>query len=261
MPDTAIIGGTGMGHLPTEYRIDRIDVPTRFGPAFVKLVSRADGSEIVFLSRHGEGHLLPPHEINYRANIAALVELGVTRVFATNGVGSLREDLSQGSIVILDDFIDFTRGRPLSYWDSVLNPAASVIHTDFSAPYCPNLRQALIETASDLNLKIVPTGTYVCTDGPRFESPAEIRVFARMGGDVVGMTGLPEAVFAREAGLCYAAVCIITNLGAGIAPGKLAHAEIVDAMAAPSADVRDLLMAAAKQCSSVRNCDCRFPRG
>jgi 5'-methylthioadenosine phosphorylase len=203
---------------------------------------------------------MAPHEIDYRANIAALVELGVTRILATNAVGSLRLDLPAGSLVVLDDFIDFTRSRPLSYWDSAINPAPEVTHSDFSTPYCPELRQTLIDVAQEHNLKMEPSGTYVCADGPRFESPAEIRMFAKLGGDVIGMTGLPEAVFAREAGICYAAVAVVTNLGAGFADGAVAHDEVVKSMAANIEIVRHLLMSTAKRVREVRGCSCGSSR-
>jgi 5'-methylthioadenosine phosphorylase len=256
MCDTAIIGGTGMERLPPEFRVEQISVSTKVGRVPVLKALAPDGMEIIFLSRHGEEHTLSPHEIDYRANIAALVELGVRRILATNAVGSLRTDLPAGSLVLLDDFIDFTRSRQLSYWDSTINPATQVTHTDFTTPYCSELRKILLDIAAEQDIELAPDGTYVCADGPRFESPAEIRMFAHFGGDVIGMTGLPEAVFAREAGICYAAVCVVTNLGAGLSAGGIAHDAVVKSMGENIERLRSLLLATTARIPHDRRCTC-----
>lgn len=261
----AIIGGTGLETLPAEYHsayhIEPLTINTPFGEAAVSQVLQTNtGNEFLFLSRHGATHGLAPHQINYRANIAALVQLGVERVFATNAVGSLRKDLPPGSLVLLDDFIDFNRSRPLSYWDDhPARPAAlqgQVVHTDFSKPYCPELRHALLDSSANREPSLVPTGTYVCADGPRFESPAEIRMFAKWGGDVVGMTGLPEAIFAREAGLCYSAIAIVTNFGSGLVEGPVDHEAVLSEMRVNVERVRDLLLASAGRVPIERSCRC-----
>ncbi len=255
MSGLAIIGGTGLETLPAEYALERFSVQTRFGPAAVARASRAGAEPVIFLSRHGEQHGIAPHAINYRANIAALVELGVTRALATNAVGSLRLDLQPGSLVLLDDFIDFTRGRPTSFWADT-GEADSVVHTDFTEPYCPELRGILQAVASERDLALLPRGTYLCAEGPRFETPAEISLFASWGADVVGMTGLPEAVFAREAGICYAAIAIVTNFGAGLTPTPVAHEQVLVRMAESAAAVRELLIAAAARIPAHRTCAC-----
>lgn len=238
----AIVGGTGFEQLPQDIFAEPMEIRTRFGIAKVLSVSYnyVEPVKLYFLSRHGVEHGLAPHQINYRANIAALVELGVKSVYATNAVGSLRLDLPPGSLVLLDDFLDFTRDRPITYFaeDETWH------HTDFSQPYSPRLRAAVIEAAQQRNVALVPTGTYLCCDGPRFESPAEVRLFARWGADVVGMTGLPEAVFAREAGLEYAGLTIVTNYGAGLTPQAVAHEAVVNAMSEAIGTVRELLMIA-----------------
>ena len=240
MSGVAIIGGTGLERLPPEYTVEPGVVETRYGRAAI-VRARLGDAEFIFLSRHGETHGIPPHAINYRANIAALVELGVQRVLATNAVGTLRLDVPPGSYVLLDDFIDFTRARPLSFFED----SEGVVHTDFSEPYCPTLRLALREAAVELDVELLPRGTYLCADGPRFESPAEIRMYQKWGADVVGMTGLPEAIFAREAGLCYAAVAIVTNFAAGLTEEPVEHEEVVARMATQVDVVRELLLAAA----------------
>ncbi|MEP6757546.1 MAG: MTAP family purine nucleoside phosphorylase [Chthonomonadales bacterium] len=222
MSGIAIIGGTGFETLAGDLEITRIDVGTCFGPIIVNRASRAS-TEFYFLSRHGADHHIAPHSVPYQANIAALVELGVSHVIGTNAVGSLSIDLEPGSFVLYDDFIDFTRNRPLTYWTGHPSKSKLVVHTDFSNPYCDAIRKALLEWSAISGVNLVKSATYVCTDGPRFESPAEIRMFRAMGGDVVGMTGLPEAIFAREAGLHYAGIGIVSNLGAGLSDGPVDH--------------------------------------
>ncbi len=255
----AIIGGTGLETLPSDYQRKPITVATPFGEAKLARATGKDG-EVIFLSRHGASHGLAPHQINYRANIAALVQLGVRQALATNAVGSLRLDLPPGSLVLFDDFIDFTHSRPLSFWSDHPSEHSSmpegVVHTDFSVPYCPALRSLLVETAAELGVTLLPRGTYLCTEGPRFESPAEIRMFAQWGGDVVGMTGLPEAVFAREAGLCYAGIGIVTNFGAGLTAEAVAHEAVLAEMALNVVIVRDLLMRAALNAPDRTECPC-----
>ena len=238
----ALIGGTGFEALPSDIWAEQIDVETRFGAARVLSVSNnyVEPYKLYFLSRHGAAHGLAPHEINYRANIAALVGLDVKFVYATNAVGSLRRDLLPGSLVLFDDFLDMTRARPLSYFAD----GEAWAHTDFSVPYSPLLRKNLIAAANEAGIAIEPAGTYLCCDGPRFESPAEVRLFGSWGGDVVGMTGLPEAIFAKEAGLEYAGLGIVTNLGAGLSDEVVAHENVVSAMQTQIGAVRELLLTA-----------------
>ena len=223
----AIIGGTGFETLPEEIHSEEILVETRYGTA--RLLSVSDNyvepQKLYFLSRHGASHGLAPHQINYRANIAALVELGVTHAIATNAVGSLRRDLLPGSLVLFDDFLDFTRQRGLTFFEDT-----NWHHTPFAEPYSPEIRNAIIETAQENHVPLVPTGCYVCCDGPRFETPAEVRLFGQWGGDVVGMTGLPEAIFAKEVGIAYAGLGIVTNLGTGLDAAGFSHENVVAVM-------------------------------
>lgn len=254
-----IIGGTGLESLPPDYSVVPNRVTTPFGDAALVRVNHGP-NRFVFLSRHGASHGLAPHQINYRANIAALVQIGVRKVFATNAVGSLRLDLPPGSLVLFNDFIDFTRDRPLSFWQDHPDAPEGVVHTDLTVPYCPALRAALEETAATLNLDLLPRATYLCAEGPRFESPAEIRMFAQWGADVVGMTGLPEAIFAREAGICYAGIGIVTNFGAGLTPHPVEHKDVLAAMAANVPAVRDLVMQATLKAPEQTPCGCSGAR-
>ncbi len=240
MAELAIIGGTGVydPNLLTDLKDQVVD--TKYGSTAV-ISGQYLGRPVVFMQRHGQGHTVPPHRINYRANIMALKNLGVEYGLATAAVGSLNQAMHPGDLVVIDQFIDFTRLRTLTFFDG---EAGEVVHTNFTEPYSPKLREVLLETAKDKGIRVHPTGTYVCTEGPRFETPAEVRAYGMLGGDVVGMTNVPEVVLAREAGLNYALVAIVTNYGAGIGRGTLDHHEVLDVMAASSEKLKTLLMGA-----------------
>jgi 5'-methylthioadenosine phosphorylase len=245
----AIIGGTGFEQLPEDVFSEPLAVPTTRGE--VEMLSVSDNYvepyKLFFLPRHGAGHRLAPHEIDYLANTEALVRAGVRWVLASNAVGSLRRELPPGAFVLLNDFIDFTRDRPATYWRD-----ADWRHTDFTEPYSPEARRHILEAGEALGMEIAPHGTYICCDGPRFETPAEIRMFAQWGADVVGMTGLPEAVFCREAGLEYAAVGAVTNMAAGLGEAGVKHGEITFAMRSMVDSLRGLLMSAAGRIAAAQ---------
>jgi 5'-methylthioadenosine phosphorylase len=207
----AVIGGSGVYSLPGEWsELEIID--TRYGKTEVFL-GKGENQDLVFLPRHKHDHSVPPHRINYRANIKALRQLGVERIIATFAVGSINPDIPPRSLVALDQFLDFTSGRENTFFDG---SASGLAHTDLTQPYCPALRARLLELAQQRGINIRPSGTYVCTNGPRFETPAEIHMFAKLDGDVVGMTGVPEAVLARELRIHYAAVALSINWGVGL---------------------------------------------
>jgi 5'-methylthioadenosine phosphorylase len=209
--NSAIISGTGIYKIPG-FDFDQERVDTSYGPALVS-IGRGDGCEIVFLARHGSDHTTPPHNINYRANLKALQILGVTRVLATYAVGSINRDIPPRGMALLSDFLDFTSDRPLSFFDG---GETGLAHTSMDVPYCPALGRKIIELAPGFGLKICPKAVYVATNGPRFETPAEIRMYAMLGGDVVGMTGVPEVVLARELNIHFAAVAFSINWAAGV---------------------------------------------
>lgn len=237
----AIIGGTGVGQFPLEGEPRLETVTTRWGTASVT-VGTVAGKTVVFLARHGAGHKLVPHKINYRANIAALKALGVTTVLATTAVGSLRPDWGPGTLVVLDDLIDFCLTRTgKTFFDD------EPVHTDMTRPYYEPVRQALLGAAQTTGIVVQPRGTYLCADGPRYETAAEVCLFASWGADVVGMTGVPEATLAREAGLAYAGVSLVTNLGAGIGDGEISHHDVEAVMAETGSRLRQLFVEALKQ--------------
>lgn len=248
----AIIGGTGVYDpaILTDIRDEIVKTP--FGEVRVKLGNYA-GREVVFVPRHGEKHSVPPHRINYRANIWSLRELGVERAIATAAVGSLNTDMKPTDLVMVDQFLDFTRGREQSFYEGGED---GVFHVDVTNPYCRELRQTLFRSAKDLSLRVHFNGTYVCTEGPRFETAAEIRMYRQLDGDVVGMTSVPEVVLARELGICYATIGMVTNYAAGISPNPLTHSEVVEVMAKNVANLRDLIMKSLKNMSSQHCSDC-----
>ena len=238
----AIIGGTGFGDGLIAGTPETVD--TEYGPALVTRADLGDGRTLFFLARHGLGHRLPPHRINHRANVTALRNLGVQAVFATAAVGSLHPGMAPGDCVVLDDFLDFTKGGPVTFFDAPGN----VRHTDFVQPFDPALRELLIGEAGDeLRPRLHPSGTYLCLSGPRYETPAEVRLFASWGADVVGMTVASETILCREAGLPYAAIALVTNYGSGLLDATpLSHAEVEARMAAGRSGLGAWLLRAAR---------------
>jgi len=248
----AIIGGTGVYDPKLLSDLKEESVRTPYG--FIKVQSGTyKGERIAFLARHGQEHSIPPHKINYRANIWGLKALGVEFVLATAAVGSLNPEMKPGEFVIVDQFLDFTKSREQTFYDGGEN---GVVHTDVTNPYCPEVRRTLVKVGRELGLTIHEQGVYVCTEGPRFETAAEIRAYRMLGGDVVGMTSVPESTLAREAGICYAAMAMVTNMAAGISDGPLTHDEVVEIMAQNTESVRRLALETIVQAPSDRACTC-----
>ena len=227
MRKIAIIGGTGIYSPETLQCFEEKVIQTPYGAALCNIGTMC-GNQVIFITRHGVGHKTAPHKVNYRANIWALKSLGVEEIFATTAVGSLNQDMKAGHFVVCDQLIDFTKSRINTFYDT---PERGVAHVDFSYPYCPVLRERVIACLEKSDTNFHKTGTYVCTEGPRFETAAEIKMFKTLGGDLVGMTNAPESVLAREAEMCYVNVSIVTNMAAGISPTPLSHTEVVEAMA------------------------------
>lgn len=205
------------------------------------------------MSRHGRDHATPPHLVNYRANIWALRELGVSKILATAAVGSLSSEYRLGDLVLLDQFMDFTKSRPQTFYEG---GERGVLHVDMTEPYCTSVRQIILEAAEKLSLPVKNDACYVCTEGPRFETPAEIRMYQRLGGELVGMTSVPEVVLARELGMCYASIGMVTNEAAGIATHPLTHAEVIESMKELGERVAKLLQATFASLTLGQNCTC-----
>ncbi len=219
MSMTAIIGGTGLTELDG-LNIQRKEIlETCWGAVSAPvLIGDFHGHEVVFLARHAPDHSLPPHKINYRANIQALEMLGVDRIIAVNAVGGITESMGSGVICIPDQIIDYTSNREHTFFSDEFEVTN---HIDFTMPYDEKLRQLLIQGAIQAGLDIREGGVYGCFNGPRLETAAEIRRMERDGCDLTGMTGMPEAALARELGLPYASICLVVNRAAGKAIGEI----------------------------------------
>lgn len=217
-------------------------VATPFGDVPVTS-GRLDGTPVVVLRRHGAGHAIPPHRIRYRANIRAIRDAGATGVVATAVSGAVDPTLPLGALVLIDQFIDATRGRADTYFDN------EVHHTDMTAPYDSDLRHVLRAAAADAGVSVVDGGTYVCTNGPRFETPAEIRMYRSAGASLVGMTGYPEVALACELDLPYASVGVVSNAAAGNNSAPLGLDDIRAVITDAGPPVRRLLAATAARLS------------
>ena len=203
-----IIGGTGLGEmLAKEASGKEVELDTPFGPPSGRLVlGNWEGVDVAFLSRHGPGHLLNPSAVPYRANIWALKHVGVTAIIASGATGSLREDIEPGHLVLCDQVIDKTFRRESTFFDEGV-----VAHIEFADPFCPALRVALIEAGKRVDTPVHHAGTYVCMEGPQFSTRAESQMHRQWGGDLIGMTCMPEAKLAREAEICYALIALPTD--------------------------------------------------
>lgn len=224
----AIIGGTGLDALGI-LEIDKREViSTPFGePSGPITRGSVFGHEILFLPRHGYSHNLPPHQVNYRANLWALREAGAEAVLAVAAVGGIRADMGPGQLIIPDQIIDYTWGRPSTFFeDAHEGMSEGVTHIDFTEPYCEDLRQHLLKAAFAANINVVDGGTYAATQGPRLETAAEIERLERDGCHLVGMTGMPEAALARELELCYACCAVVANWAAGKSEGVITMEDI-----------------------------------
>jgi 5'-methylthioadenosine phosphorylase len=223
----AIIGGTGLVNVAQVLESsETATIETPYGEGHV-VKGVVKGKNIIVLPRHGVGHDTPPHKINYRANIWTLKELGVTHTFALAAVGSLRNEIAPGDFVLIDQFIDFTKGRASTFFET---GDEDLKHIDMNEPYDPRLRVYLGQAIEQKEIRYHPSGTYICTEGPRFETPAEIKFFQQIGGDVVGMTGVPEVVLANEADISYATLAVASNYAAGITGNRLRHEECIEEM-------------------------------
>ena len=240
MTGIAILGGSGLDRLEG-IEIERTQsVDTPYGaPSDVVSIGQLAGERIVFLPRHGAAHTIPPHRINYRANLWALRHLGCDRVIAVCAVGSIHADIQPADIIIPHQIIDYTGSREHTLYDEDLD---EVVHIDFTEPYCEGLRTALIQAAESLGVDVHPTATYGATQGPRLETAAEIDRMERDGCDIVGMTGMPEASIARELGLCYAAIAVSANNAAGRHAGPLEMEGILANVAKGMGVVRSILV-------------------
>jgi 5'-methylthioadenosine phosphorylase len=241
-----IIGGTGIYEIVNMgEEIESKVIKTPYGKSPEVSIFRLHDKEVVFMPRHAKGHSKPPHMVNYRANVYAMKELGVDNIIATNAVGSLEKSVKPGDFLIPHDFIDFTKFRSGTFYDN------RTVHVDVTEPYCNYMRK-IISSSGD----VVEGGVYVCTEGPRFETPAEIQMFKLLGGTVVGMTGIPEAVLSRELEMCYASICTVSNYAASISPHNLTIDEVFEIMDKKKQDLVLLMDTTISKMPDEMDCDC-----
>ena len=241
MTRIAIIGGTGLTSLAGLEISGKETVETLYGEASGPITQgHLSGKEILFLPRHGYAHSIPPHKVNYRANISALKQAGAEYIIAVNAVGGITAEMQAGVIAIPDQLIDYTWSREHTFFDG---GESGVEHIDFTHPYCESLRNKLIQAGQQAGVVFLDYGTYAATQGPRLETPAEINRLDRDGCHIVGMTGMPEAALARELELCYASVSVVANMAAGRGEGEITMQEIEQTLLSAMADLRKLLEA------------------
>jgi len=246
--DVAIIGGTGLEASLKNAKQIRVGTPYGIPPPIS--IGQIDGKPSAFLPRHGTHHSVPPHKVNYRANIFALHKIGVKQVVATNAVGAIKSDFEPGDLVVPHDLVDFTRFRQFTFYDN-----APVTHVDMSQLYCPTIRALLIKTAREQSVQSWDRAVLVCTEGPRYETPAEIEMFRRLSCDIVGMTGAPEAVLARELEMCYATICFVSNMAAGMQQ-QLTADEVAKVAEKKIPVIQQILRETIKHLPSERHCLC-----
>ena len=199
----------------------KVKIGTPFGPSPNITIGKIGSLNVAFLPRHGEEHDVPPHRVNYKANIWSLNKLGVTRIIATNAVGAVNRDYKPGDFVVPSDIIDLTKMRSQTFYDE-----APVTHIDVTQPYCPELTSLLVRASRKHAKRVKRNAVFACTEGPRYETPAEIRMLRKLGADIVGMTAAPETFLARELEMCYATICFVSNMAAGI-QARLTTEEVV----------------------------------
>lgn len=256
MPEAKIgvFGGTGFYELLADAVHVKMDTP--FGPPSGRLsVGKVEGVSVAFMPRHGRDHSIPPHAINYRANLWAMREAGVERIVAPCAAGSLQAEVKPGDFVICDQLVDRTTGRVDTFYDGPV-----VTHVSMADPYCPEMRSILIRAGRELGLRVHDKGTVVVIQGPRFSTRAESRWFSSLGWEVINMTQYPEAVLARELGICYANVSLITDYDAGLEGHPevkaVTHEEVVRVFQENNEKLKSLIFAAVKAMPTDRGCGC-----
>ena len=253
--EIGVIGGSGFYSFLED--VTEVQVDTPYGsPSDSLFLGEVAGRKVAFLPRHGRGHHLPPHRINYRANLWALRSVGVRQVLGPCAVGGLRPEYGPGTLLVPDQLVDRTKAREQTYFDGIPLPDGSipnVVHTTFADPYCPAGRAVALKAARGRDWEPVDGGTLVVIEGPRFSTRAESRWFSSAGWSVVGMTGHPEAVLARELGLCYTSLTLVTDLDAGAETGEgVSHTEVLKVFGENVGRLRDVLFDAVGALPSER---------
>ncbi|MEM4635417.1 MAG: S-methyl-5'-thioadenosine phosphorylase [Candidatus Nitrosocaldus sp.] len=251
--EVAIIGGTGVYDVEMLEDAREVKVYTPYGDTSDLItIGKYSGKSIAFLPRHGKEHRIPPHRIPARANIWALKHLGVKRIIAPAAVGSMRDEMKPGDIVVPDQFIDFTKRREYTFYDG-----GEVCHVSLADPFCPELRSIVIEQCKDLNLMVHEQGTYICIEGPRYSTRAESRFFRDvMNAHIIGMTLVPECILAREMEICYVSIATVTDYDVW-AEKPVSTQEVIDTLRKNSSNVKRLLREVIPKIPDERNCPCK----
>jgi 5'-methylthioadenosine phosphorylase len=249
--EIGIVGGTGFYRFLED--AETVEVDTPFGaPSAAISVGTVGERRVAFLPRHGVDHEFPPHRVPYRANLWALKELGVVRVFGPCAAGSLRREIEPRTLVVCDQAVDFTKSRPTTFYEG-----PRVTHVSFAEPYCPTLREVLVKSAADAGIAHRDGGTMVVIEGPRFSTTAESRMFSALGCDVIGMTQFPEVTLARELEVCYATVALVTDYDVGVDDIQpVTHEEVLKVFGENIDRLRDLLGRAIPAVPEERSCPC-----
>ena len=254
--ELGVFGGSGFSAFLDDVEHVRLDTPWG-APSGPVAIGTVEGRTVAFLARHGEDHHLPPHRVNYRANVWAMRELGVTRIIGPNACGSLQRHIAPGHVVVCDQLVDRTSGRPDTYFDG-----PEVAHVSFADPYCPELRAVAVDAARGDGAEVHDGGTVVVVQGPRFSTRAESAWFSGQGWHVVNMTQHPEAYLARELGLCYAGISLVTDYDAGIEGGvPVTFEEVLRVLDANIERLRRILHLALPAVPTVRACACSTATG
>jgi 5'-methylthioadenosine phosphorylase len=249
--EIGIIGGSGVYDISMLRDSREVKVYTPFGDTSDRVtLGDYDGRKIAFVPRHGKGHRIPPHMVNYRANIWALKQLGVSRIIAPSAVGSLQPDVKPGDLVFPDQFIDMTKRREYTFYDG-----GQVAHVSLADPFCPELRKEAAAQAQGISLGFKGSGTYVCIEGPRFSTRAESALFKSWGAHVIGMTLVPEVNLAREQGICYLTVAMVTDFDVWADRPVSAH-EVVKTLRDNVEKVQRLMAALIPNLPQHRGCSC-----
>ena len=250
-PMIGIIGGTGFYDSSHFEEVTEKKVYTPFGePSSLIALCYYKGKKLAFIPRHGKNHTIPPHKVNYRANIWALRELGVDRIIAASTVGSLKKEFAPGDFVIPDQFVDRTKKRIDTFYEG-----GQVCHISPADPFCPELRKILFESAQDLGLRVHGKGVYICIEGPRFSTRAESKLFRQWGCDIIGMTLYPECVLAKEAQICYASVAMVTDYDVW-AEEPVSATNVAETLRKNVESFKNLLFKAIVKIPRTRNCRC-----
>lgn len=267
-----IIGGSGLYDIEGIKIIDEISISTPFGePSDNYIIAEYNGKKAVFLPRHGKGHKYPPHLINYRANIWGFRKFGVNKILSISAVGGINPLLKPGDFVISDQFIDFTKARPSTFYEGVSSKEDDsqlddevknyllnkrVVHIDVTNPFCPSMRKILKDICEEKGYRYHSKGCYVATEGPRLETAAEIKMLSLIGGDIVGMTLVPEIVLSRELNIHFASVNIVTNLAAGISEERLTSDEVIQTMKQKTQDIKKVILSFIERTPDKLDCSC-----